>query len=672
MPQDTVSDNCTNSRLEGMFHKEAMVDWLPDTVFQINRSGVILDFKLSKQYMQCLSSMEILGQHISTILPVSSTAASDAITAVLETGEIQKFEYNLTRNDKTMYFEARITGASGESVLIIVRDISEWRRSEACDLLLLDLVIKLQEEQSLEDILGLACEGIARIFDVRMIWVGRKGMDNSMQYFASGKENTQFLQENVIDINEDQGLIGTALRTGKFQLMDIEDPRMLLWRDRLYKPATTGAAFPLKVAGLMLGVLTIFTDDRDFWTKRTIVQLTKLAEQVALAIHMITNRQRLRLLTAGLESAANAIVITSRNGDIQWVNPAFLALNGYSAAEVMHSNVRIIESGQQSRSFYKAMGRHISAGRIWHGEVINRRKDGSRYTAEMTITPVRDESGQINNYISIIKDVTQRKQAEYEMLEAREALARAERLSALGIMAAGIAHEINQPLNALKVMADGMLYWYGKGKVPEIDSVMKNIQEISRDADRIDTIIKHMRSFIYNSECTESMLCNMNLAVEESLVLLGSQILSHNIEVKTDLAAELPSILGNRTQLEQIVINLLVNAMHALDRVNKPGKQISIETGWKKGQTFLTVRDNGPGISRKIKSQIFDPFFTTKAMGEGMGLGLSVVHSIVTSYGGQIRVSDNKPAGGATFRITFPVAMDKQEGAGDIEHLTCR
>ncbi len=673
MPHSATFNGCTESCAEITAHKQTILDWLPDTIFQVSRLGIIQVFKPSKQYQLFLDSSEALGQHISAILPWNpAMAATKAIAAALDTGEIQLFEYNLTHNNRTIYLEARVTKSGEEEALIIVRDISEWRRSEACDLLLLDIAVKVQEERSLKEILKLACERIMGIFAIRLVWVEYKEPDNSVKFFTSREEVAFFLQENNINLVEGSGLTATVLRTGKFQLMDIEDPRMVPWREQLNKYAVvTGAAFPLKVGGLILGALTIFMDDRDFWTKRTIVQLTNLAEQIAIAIHVIANRQRLRLLTTGLESAANAIVITNRNGDIQWVNPAFLELNGYSEAEIINSNVRLLESGQHSRSFYKTMWQYVLSGRIWCGEIINRRKDDSRYTAEMTITPVRDETGKISNFISIIQDITQRKQAESEMLEAQEAVAQAERLSALGIMAAGIAHEINQPLNALKVMADGMLYWYNKGKIPDIGSVMKNVQEISKDADRIDTIIKHMRSFIYSSESTAPKPCDLNLAVEESLLLLGSQLQSHNIEVKTDLASGMPPVLGNGTQLEQIIINLLVNAMHALDTVDKPDKQINILTGWKKGQVFLGVSDNGPGISKKIKGKIFDPFFTTKSVGEGMGLGLSVVHSIITSYGGKISVNDNKPAG-VTFWIEFPILVDKQKGEGSCEHLTCR
>jgi PAS domain S-box-containing protein len=368
-----------------------------------------------------------------------------------------------------------------------------------------------------------------------------------------------------------------------------------------------------------------------------------------------------------LESAANAIVITSRRGGIQWVNPAFLALNGYSAAEVLSSNVRMLGSGQHSPAFYKGMWKYISRGRMWRGEIINRRKDGGLYTADLTITPVRDEAGEIINFISILQDVTERKQAERDMLEAREAVARAERLSALGIMAAGIAHEINQPLNSLKVMADGTLYWYRQGKVPEIDGVMETVQEISKEADRIDQIIKHMRSFVHNSGCAEPELCDLNRAVRESLTLIGAQLSTHGIEVKTDLAADLPPIFGNSTQLEQIVINLVVNAMQALDTVNKGGKEISIVTGWKKGNVFLAVSDNGPGISKEIKDKIFNPFFTTKSAGGGMGLGLSIVQSIVSCHGGEIKLRDGKARGGATFQIDFPVGADKNRKGGKTE-----
>ncbi len=152
------------------------------------------------------------------------------------------------------------------------------------------------------------------------------------------------------------------------------------------------------------------------------------------------------------------------------------------------------------------------------------------------------------------------------------------------------------------------------------------------------------------------------MAVRESLEFLDSQFQSPVIKVKTNLATSLPAILGNSTQLEQIIINLLNNAIQALNAVDKPNKQITIITRSEKNQDLLIISDNGAGISKELKGKIFNPFFTTKFAGEGMGLGLSIVHSIVTSYGGQIRVKDNKLTEGVTFWLGFPVALSKRKG----------
>lgn len=665
MPQDLqdVTTNGADCRVLQSTDSCAPLDWFPDSVLRLDNTGLIRYYRPGRQSTFKMSAAEATGQSVKALITMAPAAVViDAVAAAIATGDSQLVEFNLMQNNKSAYYEARIVKADDQSAWVTLRDISDWRRYEACDLLLLDIAIKVQEERSLEEILHLACERMAVIFGTRLLWVARQEADATVELFAGSKESSRLLNEPPFDL-DDRGLVATALRTRKFQLMDIGDPRMATWRERLSRyPVSAGAAFPLKIGSMLLGTLIVFTGEQDFWAKRTIVQLTNCAEQLAIAMYITTNRQRLRLLTAGLESAANAVVISDRNGDIQWVNPAFSELNGYSREETIGSNVRVFESGRHSQAFYKAMRRHIAAGKIWRGEIINRRRDGSHYTAEMTVTPFRDEKGKIANYISIIQDITLRKKTDSEMLEAREALARAERLNALGIMAAGIAHEINQPLNTLKVLADGMLYWYRKGKTPDIAMTMETVQDISKEADRIDAIIKHMRAFIQKSQSSEPGLCEINQAVEASLSLLGTQLLAHNISVRTELAPGMPAVAGNGIQLEQIVINLLVNAMNALDTVEKPGKEISVVTGRQKDRVFLTIGDNGPGISKAIRNRIFEPFFTTKPTGAGMGLGLSVVHSIVTAYGGQIKVVDNKPTAGVTFRVELPVAPGQLEG----------
>lgn len=643
---------------------KAIVDSVPDVLYHVSRDGLILDVK---PVHRSSAAPDDVGKFIAALLPAHLVKpALDAVAYALDTGEVQVFEYYLQPDDRTAYFEARVTRAGADDALIIVRDISERRRSEACDLLLLDIAVKVLEERPLEDILSFACQHIAVIFGIRLLWVGRKEADGTVRLFAGSEEAAECLKGASVrwdDGPQGLGPTGTAIRTGKFQQVETDDARVLPWRDRLQRfGVTSGVAFPLKVGGLILGALTIFAAERALWTKRNIVHLTNFAEQIALAIYSTTNRQRLRLLTTGLEAAANAIVITDQSERIQWVNPAFCELTGLTAAAATAESIRILYAGAQSRSFYAGLWQRVLAGKAWHGEIAGRRRDGEIYAAEMTITPVRDEGGDIVNCIAIIQDVTQRRQAEREMLEAREAVARAERLSSLGIMAAGIAHEINQPLNSLKVTADSTLYWHRQGKTPGLAKIMENIEKVSRQADRIDSIIKHMRSFVRSSQCGELEPCDLSTAAEEAMSMLGAQLASHGIAVSVELAEGLPPVLANATQLEEVIINLLVNAMQSLDTTDRADKAVVLTTGRHKDEVFLEVSDNGPGISKKIKNKIFEPFFTTKPAGEGMGLGLSIVHSIVASYGGQISVKAPRRGEGVTFRIDFPACGDKDKG----------
>ncbi|MDR3591084.1 MAG: PAS domain S-box protein [Negativicutes bacterium] len=645
----------------------ALWQLIPDTLLRITRSGEILDFKPGDCCQLLALPLAEAGRNVADVLPpLPARTVIKAIEATVDTREPRLVELDFTKCGKTAWVECRVAPTAGAEVLVFLRDISEQRSAEACEMLRLDIGLKMQETRPLEEILSLACKRLAAIYALPLVWAGYREQDAPRNVFSSSGEAVSRVQAFTArgrDFIEGDELTATAIRTGKFQLMAIEDPRMAVWRQRLAAySATSGAAYPLKIAGQTLGALTVFATDRDFWTKRTILRFTDVAEQLALAVDVNDNRRRLKLLTTGLESAANAIMIANPEGNIQWANPAFLSLNGYSAAEVLGNSVRMLKSQYHSRAFYKLLWRYVSAGRIWFGEVVNARKDGSVYTAEMTITPVREETGQITNFIAIIQDITERKQAEWAMLDARETVSRAERLSALGIMAGGIAHEINQPLNSLKVLADGMLYWQRQGKTPQVETVMENVQEISRQADRIDMIIKHMRSFINSGDTGQALPCDLNEAVEQSLSLMGSQLMSHEIEVTTDLAEWLPPLYGNSIQLEQVMINLLSNAMQALDTIDKACKQIRITTKRGSNQVQLTVSDNGPGISQAIKDKIFDPFFTTKSAGGGMGLGLSIVHSIIAAFGGSIKIKANKPVGGVIFQIEFPVTPGKLAG----------
>lgn len=230
---------------------------------------------------------------------------------------------------------------------------------------------------------------------------------------------------------------------------------------------------------------------------------------------------------------------------------------------------------------------------------------------------------------------------------------RAQRLASLSAMSAGIVHEIAQPLNSIKILADGMLYWHKKGQsIPSVTLVDK-LKKISAQAGRISDIMNHIRSLAAIKHAPAPVPCNLNEAVNAALSLLRRQLSAHGILVRTILEENLPGVLAHPNRLEEVVINLVVNAMHALDTVDRFDKKVSCVTRLCNGQVLLEVSDNGPGVPEEIMTHIFEPFFSTKPSGEGMGLGLAIVQSFITSCHGHVSVRNNQE-GGSTFTVALP------------------
>ncbi len=247
---------------------------------------------------------------------------------------------------------------------------------------------------------------------------------------------------------------------------------------------------------------------------------------------------------------------------------------------------------------------------------------------------------------------------ERQLAEMKERAMRTEKLAILGTMAAGIAHEINQPLNTIKLIADGILHWHRRGKQVEQERLVENMDKVSRQVDRIGQIIKHMRAFISHEEVVNLEWCNVSKAIDGAMDLVGSQIRSHGIALHRNQEQEkaLPFVVGTMSGLEVIIINLLINAIQALDGTDTEAKEIYILSSYNEKEVFLEISDNGPGVSTESSTHIFEPFFTTKLTG-GLGLGLYIVHNMVNHFGGSISLLE-KP-GGAHFRLTFPIAREE-------------
>ena len=361
-----------------------------------------------------------------------------------------------------------------------------------------------------------------------------------------------------------------------------------------------------------------------------------------------------RLLATAVEQSAEVVVITDTSGTIQYVNPAFENLTGYRREEAIGRNPRILKSGKHDDAFYADLWRTISSGGVWSGRLVNKRKDGSTFEEEATISPVRDENGAIVRFVAVKHDVTRE-------VALQEQLNQAQKIDAIGQLAGGVAHDFN---NLLQAMVSHAQLLTVAGATPEsVARISVELQElIGRGAGLTRQLLLFSRR--ENSKPESLDLNEVVLRAGEML----RRLVRENIRFALEPTAEPLSVEADRGQLVQVVMNLVLNACDAMS----DGGSLTLRTGCGDGGVWLEVEDTGSGIPEEILPRIFEPFFTTKGIGKGTGLGLSVVHGIVTSLGGRVDVRSRVGAG-TTLRVELPraafVAVPPVEERADFADL---
>lgn len=369
--------------------------------------------------------------------------------------------------------------------------------------------------------------------------------------------------------------------------------------------------------------------------------------------------EQLRLLDAALRAAPAGLVITDATGRIEWVNPAFTRLTGYEPAEVIGANPRLLRSGAHSPEFYRQMWETIGRGEVWTGELQNRRRDGTTYHEHMTIAPVRAPGGEITHYVAIKEDITNARQLEQQ-------LARAQRLESVGMLASGIAHDLNNVLTPILLSTELL-----KTGTMQPQAVAR-LDLVAQAAQRGASIVKQVLTFARGVDGERAAVQPRYLMKE--VAQLAGETFPREIEVRVECGRDLPTIVGDLTQLHQVLLNLAVNARDAMPRggrltfaahVAEIDEARARRTPQLASGTYveLAVGDTGTGITDDVLDHLFEPFFTTKPRGKGTGLGLSTVYGIVRSHGGGVEI-DTRVGRGTTFRVLLPVpARPPQEPA---------
>src|SRR5580704_6499149 len=369
----------------------------------------------------------------------------------------------------------------------------------------------------------------------------------------------------------------------------------------------------------------------------------------------ITERKRAeqatRLLAAIVESSHDAIVSKSLNGVITSWNKSAERLFGYAAEEAVGQNITLIippERRDEERTIIEQLTRRE---RVDHFETVRMRKDGSLIDVSLTVSPMKDTSGRVVGASKLARDITERKHAEEALRQAQTDLAHASRLTTMGEFTASLAHEVNQPIAAAVTNAKTCLRWLARDH-PDVEEAREAATRIVKDGTRAAEIVSRVR-LLFKKGAGQRESVQVNEVIREMIVLLGDEASRHSISVRTELAEDLPHVIGDRVQLQQVLMNLIVNGVDAMHDVDGPRELIIKSQPAENNELLLSVSDTGVGLPRHQADQIFNAFFTTKTHGTGMGLRIS--RSIIESHGGRLWAADNSPRG-ASFQFILPAA----------------
>ena len=380
------------------------------------------------------------------------------------------------------------------------------------------------------------------------------------------------------------------------------------------------------------------------------------AEPTLLAIvRDVTERKKaeesLRKLSQAVEQSPVNVIITDLEGNIEYVNRRFSQLTGYTAAEVLGKNPRILKSGRTSEEEYRSLWRTITAGGEWSGEFLNKTKSGSLFWERALVTSIKDEAGRITHFLAVKEDITRSKEIEEKLQQMHLQLTHVARLSTLGEMAAELAHELNHPLYAILNYAKACRNVLAEEGPPNLDSLREWNEEIAEIALSAGEAVKRLRSFARRAE-SPRIACRIEEIVEETLRLVAVETRKARVTVETSFSADLPPVQVERVQIQQILVNLLSNAIEAMQTSPADLRRVTIQTSVCDRAVEVAVSDCGVGLPPGGETKIFEPYVTTKP--DGVGMGLSIARTIVDAHGGRLWARSN-PEGGATFCFTLPL-----------------
>ncbi|UCV24017.1 cache domain-containing protein [Ferribacterium limneticum] len=686
--------NESKNRMHGLLDAtdEAVLLLAPDaTVLEINTFAARRFGKTPQQMIRT--------NFLDHMPPELAKTRGAMMQAAVDSGEVIRFQdqRGSTWFDNNLYPVKDDNGVV-ESVAVYAKDVSEQMRIKMDEELFLQLgTVLMRWGVDSRAIAQIFCDGILPIFNLEAACIAVTDREGKLSLAAASGSVTDAGIEHVASDDGDASAylpLAEVMTSGQHQVISLADESRQLCKTSPQAPAANSAVLlPLKIHGDPWGVLALYGKEADQFEDSLLQQrLLSTANRLVSTLESALRQERLALFDLALAEIGNAVMITDAAGKIIWVNRSFTVLSGYTNVELLGQPPHLFNSGTQDAVFYRHFWQSISAGKTWRGDIVNRRKDGSLYTANQMVTPLFNAKGEISHYIAVLEDISERKRQEVELKQnyehlktlneqlenAQNQLLQSEKMASIGQLAAGVAHEINNPigfvnsnLGTLKTYVDELLeviraYGAADPILAEHPEINANIASIKAQADldfmgedihsllkesregisRVTRIVQDLKDFS-RIDSMDWAVANLEQGLDSTL-----NIVTNEIKFKADIVKEYAGIPGIEclgSQLNQVFMNLLVNAAQAIETHGT----ITLRTGTTNDAVWVEIADTGRGIPPENLKRIFDPFFTTKAVGKGTGLGLSLAYSIVQKHHGKLEVRSEVGVG-SCFRVEIP------------------
>jgi PAS domain S-box-containing protein len=385
---------------------------------------------------------------------------------------------------------------------------------------------------------------------------------------------------------------------------------------------------------------------QDLSTAVAIVSVLPLL-MARLAVERAEVRQvdaKLRLMGAAVEEANELILIISLDGAVRHANRAFCEAVGYEIGDLLDRSPMEVLASESQSVLYEI--RSMRKGEAWTGTLVHRRKDGSTFQAACAIVPLCTERGDVTHFVHMERDIT-------EEIRLRGHLIHSERLSAVGQLVSGIAHELNNPLQSILGFTELLI------DAEQRPEPRRDLEHVRSEAIRAGKIVRNLLAFVRRSS-TERSVADLNEIVRTTIALRSYEFGSASIRLFESYSDGLPPVVVNPEEIQQVILNLILNAEQAMRAANKGGT-LTVSTECSGDLVAVEIRDDGPGVPAALAGRVFEPFFSTKEVGEGTGLGLSIAMGIAEAHGGSLQLLPTDK--GACFRLSIPAgAADRVPG----------